>query len=83
MNKYQMQNIELLLDNNSQTIKSDVIEQTLFSTLELRYPYSQTSLDQRIREQGNFSLIWGNTKQDFIQDSTASICQRNFKKQLT
>ena len=35
-NKYQMPNIELLLDNIAQVVKSDKSKQTLFSTLDLR-----------------------------------------------
>ena len=35
-NKYQMPNIELLLDNIAQVVKSDKFKQTLFSTLNLR-----------------------------------------------
>ena len=36
-NKYQMPNIDFLLDRNARTIKSDTKEQTLFSSLYLRY----------------------------------------------
>ena len=59
-NKHQMPNIKLLLDNIAQTIKYDTNEQTLFSSLELRYAYSQITLDKKTREQCNFSLIGGN-----------------------
>ena len=58
-NKYQMPNIELLLDNIAQVVKSDKSKQTLFSTLDLRYAYSQIPLDKTTREQCNFSLIDG------------------------
>ena len=58
-NKYQMPNIELLLDNIAQVIKSDKSQQTLFSTLDLRYAYSQIPLDKMTKEQCNFSLIGG------------------------
>ena len=56
-NKYQMLNIDLLLDNIAQVIKSNNDElsnnneQTLFSTLDLRYAYSQIPLDKSTREQ--------------------------------
>ena len=60
-NKYQMPNIDLLLDNIAQVVKSDKSNQTLFSTLDLRYAYSQIPLDKAAREQCNFSLIGGNT----------------------
>ena len=51
-----MPNIDLLLDNIAQMIKSDNKEQTGFSSLDLRYVYSQIPLDQKTREQCNFSL---------------------------
>ena len=56
-NKYQMLKIDLLLDNIAQVIKSNNDEQsnnneqTLFSTLDLRYAYSQIPLDTSTREQ--------------------------------
>ena len=59
-NKYQMPNIDLLLDNIAQVVKSDKSNQTLFTTLDLRYAYSQIPLDKTTREQCNFSLIGGN-----------------------
>ena len=58
-NKYQKPNIELLLDNIAQVVKSDKSQQTLFSTLDLCYAYSQIPLDKTTKEQGNFSLIGG------------------------
>ena len=45
-NKYQMPNNELLLDNIAQVVKSDKSKQTLFSTFDLRYAYSQIPLDK-------------------------------------
>ena len=59
-NKYQMPNIDLLLDNIAQVVKSDKSNQTLFTTLDLRYAYSEIPLDKTTREQCNFSLIGGN-----------------------
>ena len=50
-NKYQMPNIDLLLDNIAQVIKSNNNEQTLFSTIDLRYAYSQIPLDKPTWEQ--------------------------------
>ena len=52
--------IDLLIDNKAQVIKSNNNQQTLFSTLGLRYAYSQIPLDKPTREQCNFSLIGGN-----------------------
>ena len=55
-----MPNIDLLLDNIAQVVKSDKSNQTLITTLDLRYAYSQIQLDKTTREQCNFSLIGGN-----------------------
>ena len=55
-----MSNIYLLLDNIAQVVKSEKSKQTIFSTLDLRYPYSQIPLDRTTRENYNFSLIGGN-----------------------
>ena len=52
-----MPNIELLLDNIAQVVKSDKSKQTVFSTLDLRYAYSQILLDKTTREKSNFSPI--------------------------
>ena len=59
-NKYQMPNIDLLLDNIAQVVKSDKTKPKLFSKLDLRYAYSQILLDRKSREQCNFSLVGGN-----------------------
>ena len=59
-NKYQMPNIDLLLDIIAQVVKSDKTKPTLFSKLDLRYAYSQIPLDRKTREQCNFSLVGGN-----------------------
>ena len=64
-NKYQMPNIDLLLDNIAQVVKSYKSNQTLFTTLDLRYAYSQIPLDKTTREQCNFSLIGGNATGTF------------------
>ena len=55
-----MPNIDLLLDNIAQVVKSNNNHQTLFSALDLRYAYLQIPLDNSTREQCNFSLIDGN-----------------------
>ena len=55
-----MPNIDLLLDNIAQVVKSDKSNQTLFSTLDLRYAHLQIPLDKATREQCNFSLIGSN-----------------------
>ena len=55
-----MPNIDFLLDNIAQVVKWDKSNQTLFTTLDLRYAYSQIPLDKTTREQCNFSLIGEN-----------------------
>ena len=60
MNKYQMPNIDLPLDNIAQVDKSDKTKQTLFSKLDLRYAYSQIWLDKSTRDQCNLRLIGAN-----------------------
>ena len=55
-----MPNIDLMLDNFAQVVKSDKSKQMLFFTIDLRYAYSQIALDKTTREQCNFSLIGGN-----------------------
>ena len=54
-----MPNIELLLDNIAQVVKSDKSQQTLFLTLDLWYAYSQIPLDKTTKEQCSFSIIGG------------------------
>ena len=55
-----MPNNDVLLDNIAKEVKSDKSNQTLFTTLDLRYAYSQIPLDKTTREQCNFCLIGGN-----------------------
>ena len=54
-----MPNIELLSDNIAQIIEIDDTQQFLFTTLDLRYAYSQIPLDKETKDQLNFSLIEG------------------------
>ena len=56
-----MSNIDLLLDNIAQLVKSNENQQVQFSTLDLRYAYPQIPLDKSTREQCNFSLIGVNS----------------------
>ena len=59
-NKYQMHNIECLMDNIAQSITQSSNEgQTLFSTKDLRYAYSQLPLDEDTANQCNFNIIGG------------------------
>ena len=55
-----MPNIDLIRNNIAQVAKWDKSKQTLFSTFNLRYAYSQIPLDKTTRAQCNFSLIGGN-----------------------
>ena len=59
--KYQMPNIDILLDNVAQSAQQghDKPGTTLFSTIDLRYAYSQLKLDDATRQQCNFSIIGG------------------------
>ena len=47
---------ELFLDNIAQIIKTDKKQKKLFSTLDLRYAYSQFPLD--IETKNNCNLAW-------------------------
>ena len=60
-NKYQMPNIEVLRDNIAHSAQEGTNKPgtTYFSTLDLRYAYSQLPLDETTRTQCNFSIIWG------------------------
>ena len=60
-NKYQMPNIDVILDNVAQSVQQGHNKPgiTLFSTIDLRYAYSQLRLDDATREQCNFSIIGG------------------------
>ena len=61
-NKYQMPNIDVLLDNIAQSAQEGTNKPgtTYFSTIDLRYAYSQLPLDGTTRTQCNFSIIGGN-----------------------
>ena len=58
-NKYQMPNSDVLLDNVAQSAQQGHNKpgSTLFSTIDLRYAYSQLKLDEVTRQQCNFSII--------------------------
>ena len=61
-NKYQMHNIDCLMDNIAQTITQLSDEgEILFSTRDLRYAYSQIPLDENTAKQCNFNIIGGQT----------------------
>ena len=57
-NKYQMHNIDCFMDNIAQTIAQSSDEgEVLFSTIDLRYAYSQIPLDEDTAKQCNFKII--------------------------
>ena len=59
-NKYQMHNIDCLMDTIAQTITQSSDEgEVLFSTIDLRYAYNQLPLDDDTAKQCNFNIIGG------------------------
>ena len=58
-NKYQMHNIECLMDIAQSITQSSNEAQILFSTIDLRYAYSQLPLDEDTAKQCNFKIIGG------------------------
>ena len=59
-NRYQMQNIDCLMDNIAQSISEPSHEgEVLCSTIDLRYAYSQLPLDEATSKQCNFNKVGG------------------------
>ena len=59
-NKYQMQNIDCLMDNIAQSISESSHEgEVLFSTIDLWYAYSQLPLGEATAKLCNFSIVGG------------------------
>ena len=58
-NKYQMPNIDELVDGISQIIAERKAGDVYFTTLYFTYAYGQVSLEQKRSEQCNFSLVGG------------------------
>ena len=59
-NKYQMHNIDCLMDSIAQTITQSSSEgDVLFSIIDLRYSYSQLPLDKDTAKHCNFNIIGG------------------------
>ena len=59
-NKYQMHNIDCLMDSIALTITQASDEgEVLFSTIDVRYAYSQLPLDQETAKHCNFNIIGG------------------------
>ena len=58
-NKYQMPNIDELVDGISQIIAERKAGDIYFTTLNFTYAHGQFSLDQKTSEQRKFSLVGG------------------------
>ena len=58
-NKYQMSNIDELIDGVSQIIAEKKSGNVYFTTLDFTYAYGQVALEQKTSEQCNFSLVGG------------------------
>ena len=59
-NKYQMPNIDTLIDSISQQISAVASRNTTyFSTLDLKYAYSQLNLDNNAANHFNFNIVSG------------------------
>ena len=58
-NKYQMPNIDELIDRVSQIIAEKKSGDVYFTTLDFTYAYGQVALEQKTSEQCNFSLVGG------------------------
>ena len=59
MNKYQITNIDKLVDGVSKIIAERKAGDVYFTTLDFTYVYGQVSLEQKKSEQCNFSLVGG------------------------
>ena len=57
--KYQMPNVDDLIDTVGQLIDPDVAVPTWFSCIDLKYAYSQITLSQETSRQCNFNIVGG------------------------
>ena len=61
-NRYQMPNIETLMDSKSQIItnyKTEQADTIYFSTIDLKYAYSQLNLHTETAKHCNFNIVSG------------------------
>ena len=85
-NKYQMPNIEDLMDRIAELISAKKPGKIWFSSIDLRYAYGQLQLSLKTAEQCNFALVGAeqqahiDSEQEFMDWQT---CQRNFSKRST
>ena len=83
-NKYQMPNIEELMNTVGQTISERKPGDVYFSTMDLTYAYGQLPLSPKTSIQCNFSLVGGNQRARIVfeRGSTASQpCRRNSREE--
>ena len=60
-NKYQMPNVEELLDGVSQIVTAQAAGTLFFTVLDLKYAYSQLKLTPQTARQCNFNIVGGKT----------------------
>ena len=84
-NKYQMPNIETLMDSISQILtnyKTEPADKIYFSTIDLKYAYSQINLHPKTAKHCNFNIVSGDmtgfSKRDFM---VLLICLPSFRRQ--
>ena len=58
-NKYQMPNVEELLDGVSQIVSANTVGMLYFTVLDLKYAYSQIKLNAETAKQCNFNIVGG------------------------
>ena len=58
-NKYQMPNVDELLDGVSQIVTANAVGRLYFTVLDLKYAYSQIKLNAETAKQCNFNIVRG------------------------
>ena len=58
-NRYQMQNLLELLNSAAQIITSDKVGDVWFTSLDLKYAFSQIPLSDEVSRQCNFNIVYG------------------------
>ena len=86
--KYQIPNIDELVDGMSQIIVERKAGDVYFTTLDFTYTYGQVALDQKTNEQCNFSIVGGKSmgtyrfKNGFYGLTSMPVEFQKFKKSL-
>ena len=65
-NKYQMPNVEELLDGVSQIVTAEAAGTLFFTVLDLKYAYSQLKLTPQTARQCNFNIVGGGGSYGYI-----------------